>query len=393
MKEHDSIDMTTEQVLIALLRAVLHGERFCEPLSFTAFRAVYKLAGKHDLAHLVYYAAEAGGVLPTPSDDAERVFLERAATMMTAAQYRYIKSDAELQHIGTVLEKADIDYMPMKGAVLRTLYPEPWMRTSCDIDILVRESDLNRAVEVLTADGFTTDGVRNYHDVLLRCDGVNLELHHNLLERMPKSDAVLETVWEHTANRGHYHLETPAFFLYHHIAHMAHHFIGGGCGIRTVMDLWLLLHNSQYAAADVMDLLQEGGLSVFGEQMCLLADCWFGDGEPDEQMRRVEQFVLHGGAFGSGEQRYASGAARHGKKGMAWRVMFMPYEDLKHLYPKLDGKPHLTWYYQWCRILTRLKQGRGGGAVDRIKKVGEQTDDAVKQMQAFLSSVGLYYGE
>lgn len=383
--------MTTEHVLLSMLRAILRGERFTEPIEFARFKAVYRLALAHDLAHLVYYAAEAGGVLPIPADEEERTFLEQAATAVMTAQYRYVKAEAEIQHIGAVLDKADIDYMPMKGAVSRALYPEAWMRTSCDIDVLVREPDLDRAVEALVAEGFETDGVRNHHDILLRCDGVNLELHHNLLERMPKSDAVLETVWEHTVSRGHYHLETPAFFLYHHIAHMAHHFLGGGCGVRTVMDLWLLLHNSQYPAADVMKLLCEGGLDTFAEQMCTLAEIWFGDGEHTEQTRQVERFVLHGGAFGTEEQRYASSAARHGKKGMAWRVMFMPYDDLRHVYPQLDGKPYLTLYYQCHRIITRLKQGRGGAAVDRIQKVGKQTDDAVESMQAFLSSVGLYH--
>lgn len=31
--------------------------------------------------------------------------------------------------------------------------------------------------------------------------------------------------------------ERPEFFAYHHLAHMKYHFVHGGCGIRTFLDL------------------------------------------------------------------------------------------------------------------------------------------------------------
>ncbi len=382
--------MTTEQLLIALLRAVLSGEPFTKPLDFADFKAVYKLAAKHDLGHLAYHAAEQGGVLPTPVDDAERAFLEKAAASVMSAQYRYVKLEAELAHIGEVFEREGIPYIPLKGAVLRVLYPESWMRTSCDIDVLVREEDLDRAADALVAEGFTTDGVRNYHDMSLFCDGVHLELHHNILERVPQMDAVLDTVWEHTVSKGCYHVEKPAFFLFHHIAHMAYHFLGGGCGVRTVMDLWLLLGNSRCSSAEVLALCEQGGLSVFAEQLCALAAVWFGDGEHTDITRKAEQFILHGGAYGSQEQGSASTVARHGKTNAMWRKLFIPYTDLKRVYPALDGKPYLTPYYQLCRIVTRLKQGRGARAVERLRAVSEQSDEAVNEMRKLLSDLGLY---
>lgn len=382
--------MTTEQLLIALLRAVLRDELFTQPLDFAEFKAVFKLAAKHDLGHLVYYVAEHNGILPHPADDAEQALLEKAAASVMSAQYRYVKLEAELAHVGTVFEQEQIPYIPLKGAVLRALYPEPWMRTSCDLDILVHSDDLDRAADALVAVGYETDGVRNYHDMSLYCDGVHLELHHNLLERVPQMDAVLETVWEHTNSKGYYHLETPAFFLFHHLAHMAHHFMGGGCGIRTVMDLWLLLKHSNCSPAEVLPLCERGGLSVFAEQLFALASVWFSDGEHTDTTQRVEQFILYGGVYGSREQRSASAAARHGTTGAVWRKIFMPYTDLKQLYPALDAKPYLTPYYQLCRIATRLKQGRGAGAIERLRAVNEQSDEAVDNMRELLSSVGLY---
>ncbi len=382
--------MTTEQLLIAALRAVLCGEPLAVAPTLDELQAAYKLALRHDLSHLVYTAFAQQNALPAPETEEQAAFLKQAEQGVLIAQYRYARLEAELAHIGQVFEREGIDYVPLKGAVLRVLYPEAWMRTSCDIDVLVREPDLDRAVAALTAEGFTTDGVRNMHDISLYCDDVHLELHHNLLERVPAMDAVLETVWTHTVSKGHRHLETPAFFLFHHIAHMAHHFLCGGCGVRTVMDLWLLLKHSSCAPEELRALLQAGDLEAFARQMIALADVWFGTGEHTEQTRRVEQFVPHGGAYGSKDQRSATSAARHGKGKLALRVIFMPYEDLRHVYPNLDGRPYLTFFYQLCRIGTRLKQGRGGGAVQRIREAGQQSEDTISTMQAFLQSVGLY---
>ena len=39
--------------------------------------------------------------------------------------------------ICSALNRESIAYIPLKGSVIKDLYPESWMRTSCDIDILV----------------------------------------------------------------------------------------------------------------------------------------------------------------------------------------------------------------------------------------------------------------
>ncbi len=382
--------MTTEQLLIALLRAVVCHTPLDLSLDFDRFKTVFKLAVKHDLGHLVYHVVEQAGALPTPADDSERAFMEKAAASVEMAQYRYVKLEAELAHIIAVFEREEIPYIPLKGAVLRVLYPEPWMRTSCDIDVLVHEEDLDRAADALVAEGFTTDGVRDYHDMSLFCDGVHLELHHNILERVPQMDAVLATVWEHTVSKGCYHLEKPAFFLFHHIAHMAYHFLGGGCGVRTVMDLWLLLKHSNCSATEVLSFCERGGLSTFAEQMCALTDVWFGDGEHTDITRGAEQFILYGGAYGSHAQGSASEAARYGTAVAVWRKVWMPYTDLKRVYPQVEDKPYLVPYYQAHRILTGFKQGRGAGAIDQLRAVGEQRDEVVAATRALLSDLGLY---
>ena len=137
--------METSEILFALLRHVVCGEALkeetrnaCTP---EALESVYALAKKQDLAHLVAQAAER---LSVP----ECEVLQKLKKARMGAIYRYVRMDHALEGICRILEAAQIPFVPLKGAVLRQYYPEPWMRTSGDIDILVQEKDFERAVRV-----------------------------------------------------------------------------------------------------------------------------------------------------------------------------------------------------------------------------------------------------
>ncbi len=71
------------------------------------------------------------------------------------------------------LERTEISYIPLKGSVIKDLYPEPWMRTSCDIDILVHEEDLESAIFAIETDTDFVAGKRGLHDVSM----INKNVH------------------------------------------------------------------------------------------------------------------------------------------------------------------------------------------------------------------------
>ena len=80
--------------------------------------------------------------------------------------------------------------MPLKGVVIRELYPEPWMRTSCDTDILVHRKDLKKAENVLINELEFVKQDESVYDVTLRSiNGVTVELHYDLIEENPSKDS------------------------------------------------------------------------------------------------------------------------------------------------------------------------------------------------------------
>ncbi len=384
---------TIEQKMIGLLQNAVTGAEVDASLYTTLSdedqKKLYALAKKHDVAHLLGAAFEKNGLF-------EGSEVAAAAQKKTfTAVYRYEGLRYELERVCATLNGAMLPYLPLKGSVLRALYPELWMRTSCDIDILVRESDLDRAVALISEQlGFTV-GVRGAHDVSLHSPaGVHLELHFTLIESevIGKADAPLLDVWElarPVENSSMYELP-DALFYYYHVAHMAKHFVNGGCGIRPFLDLWLLCHKVDFDEQARVSLLESGGLSRFAQTAQALCEAWFGEAEHTDLTRQVEQYVLYGGVYGNLSNRVSVQQTRQGGKlKYAFSRIWLPYRIISVYYPIL--KKH-KWLLPVCQVRRWFKLLFGGKLKSSINELNinqSTASDEVARTKQFLQQLDL----
>lgn len=153
--------------------------------------ALYPLADRHDLAYIVLSCLHKCGL---KNDDTVYSKLDQKAIMSV---YRNEQIKYAFAQICDTFDQSSIPHIPLKGSVIRPFYPQESMRTSCDIDIFVKEKNLETAIDELVKKGFQC-GDRNYHDVSLFSQaGVHLELHFNIQENIEKLDAVLQDVWKY----------------------------------------------------------------------------------------------------------------------------------------------------------------------------------------------------
>ncbi len=306
-------------------------------LSDAVLRQLYRLSKSHDMAHLVGFALEDNQLLRE-----DNLLADKYKQQIMMAVYRYKQLDYELKQVIKVFEEAQIPFIPLKGSVLRDYYPQPWMRTSCDVDILVHEEDLEKASNVLTTKLSYQLDTKGPHDIAFNTpSGMHIELHYDLIEKdvNGKSEQPLKDVWSYTyvkPNSMQYHMVDEMFY-YYHIAHMAKHFVYGGCGIRPFIDLWVLNHRMPYDESKRRKLLQKGGLLAFEQAAVKLSETWLSGAEPDTIIDSIQEFVLHGGVYGNTENRVA---VQQQKKGGKFRYMisriFLPYSVLKYHYPILQ---------------------------------------------------------
>ena len=357
--------MNVETVLFALLREELCGEivgnEIKEVLSSQLLEELYKLSKKHSVAHIIGQALTKLGVL---GQDELSVNFQKTA--MDAVAY-HIRMTHAFHSICNALEEEKLPFLPLKGSVLRQWYPEPWMRTSSDIDILVRPEDHAAAVNCLMDKCECQYMIQSNHDVSLRFPGrIHVEIHHTLIEDTVSvaQEKVLSGVWRtaclEDGSQYRYRMSDIMFRFYHY-AHMTKHIKNGGCGIRPFMDLWIMNHRTEQDRTGEEKLFAQGDLSVFAAAAEKLSEVWFSGVEADSVSDMLARFVLEGGTAGTLKNRVSMKQVKKGGKlQYVLHRIFMPYENLKEYYPVLRKHKWLLPFYQflrWCRILFKGRIG------------------------------------
>ncbi len=388
-----------EEKTINTLFALLRSSVTCKPISdeekaqFSEemMPDLMKLAKKHDLAHLVSHAVYENELLDNASE-----YYAKTQQAQVMAMFRYEKLNYELERLCEALEKAEIPFIPLKGSVLRRYYPEPWMRTSCDIDVLVHHEDLDRAIAYLVQNLQYAEKGRGTHDISLYSQsGIHVELHFDLVEEGRARNAIdiLGSAWKHVTNPKHclyWHEMDDAFFYFYHIAHMAKHFENGGCGIRPFIDLWIL---DRIAEPDIRQrdaLLSKSGLIKFASATRCLSRVWIEGEEPNELSMQMQEFILHGGVYGSSDNRVAlQQKNRGGRFGYLLSRVFIPYAKLKRYYPILEKHRWLTPVMQvrrWFKLLNPQKAKRAKYELSINNSINPSK---ANEMKRFLDDIGL----
>ena len=316
---------------------------------------------------------------------------------MLLAFYRYEKINFELGRLLRTLDEAQVPFVPLKGAVLQQYYPEPWMRTSCDIDVLVHEEDLQRAVFYLTDNHGYSYTSQSSHDVsIFSQNGTHIELHYDILgdNTIDSSETVLKKIWDVAvrSDNGKYQHELPdEMFYFYHIAHMAKHFVStGGCGIRPFLDIWILNHCVDFDREKRDKLLSDGGLNVFARRAELLSEVWFGNAEHTEITKQMEAYILRGGMYGTNANRIAvQQQKKGGKVKYALSKIFIPYNVIKFHYPILQKHRWLTPIMEVRRWGKLIFCGHLKRTVKELKYNSTISVDAAAETRALLKNVGL----
>lgn len=349
---------------------------------------LYKLSKIHDLAHIISNALYKNNLLENGSKAYVAFMKEQQLAVLRYEQINY-----ELNSVCDILEREKIPFIPLKGSILRVYYKEPWHRTSCDIDVLVKETDIDLACEIFAKKYGYEQTYKTEHDVsFTTTGGVHLELHYNLIEGY-KTEPVLKTVWDNVklvSGKSYHYVLTDEMFYFYHVAHMAKHFEEGGCGIRTFLDLYIMEENMPVDKDKLDKLLVGGGIKDFYNASKRLAYAWFGNGEFDDLCTNMEEYILHSGVYGNVTNRVAVAQGRKGGKiRYVLSRIFLPYSKLKNLYPVLEKHKILTPFCEIHRWFTIIFGGRAKRAVNEIKTSNNMGEEKVNSALKLMQDLGL----
>ena len=376
---------TASKILINIIKNIINPDNATVldmELDSIVQKKIYKMAHMHDLAHLLNRESAYNNLFT------DKTLKDLANRQHIMAIYRYERINFDYHEIKETLTNEKIPFVPLKGLIIRALYSEPWMRTSCDIDVLVKKEDLDRAIVALIKNKkFTKQGKVNYHDVSLYSpSNVHLELHFSIKENMECIDKLLDKVWDYCENTGENTFEfkeTNEFFVFHTVAHMLYHFKSGGCGIRPFMDLYLLHKNFELDVEKLENMLKECGITKFYENVKLLSEVWFEGKEHTDLTLSMEEYVFSGGVYGSKENDLAIKKNKTNRKSYILNRIFSPYDVIKNRYPILQKHKWLTPFYQvrrWVESLFKNKAKQLKTEIQIYDNIDQSKKEKVEKM-------------
>ena len=380
------------EALFAILRSAIDGselnDREMRAVTPTMLPALFRLSARHDVAHLLALGLRRNGLGGEVERGGEAYVLN--------AVCRYERQQYEYEKLCAAFERAQVPFLPLKGSVLRAYYPEPWMRTSCDIDVLVHERDAEKAADVLAVDCGCAYHEKGSHDIsLFTPAGVHVELHYDLVEDgiANGAAAVLRRVWDTSGIRSGSAFcreMSDEMFYFYHVAHMAKHFEIGGCGIRPFIDLWILDRMDLAGDGKRDRLLEQGRLLKFANAARRLSRIWFSGEAHDAVTRQMEAYILRGGVYGNAENRIlVQQQKKGGRAGYALSKVFVPYDVIRFHYPILQKHRWLTPVMEVRRWFKLLFCGHAKRSLRELRfnrAISAEEADAAKD---FLEKIGL----
>ncbi len=371
----------TGELLLSVIKNYFNGEPLEEGINY---EAAFRLAKMHSLGSLFYEAVKASPALPEDvREEAKRHFFSNLA-QQTAQEYYA----AELME---KLEEKKIPYMPLKGYVLRKLYPAPELRTSCDVDVFYDKNRKEEVKEILSGLGFA-EGHEGENHLDWSLDTVTIEMHHELAAQSDVYHPYYENVFERLVNTDGCRFDfTPEDFYIYFLVHAAKHFAHGGFGIRTVLDIWIYRKEKALDEDYLNKELEKVRLLKFKNAIEGLAECWFGEKEKTEDFAFLHEYILTSGTYGQRSNSASiggdSGSVKKTKFKFLMRTIFPSLRTMRTMYPVLKKAPILlpvTWVVKWFTVLFKRRKNVGavinamngidGERIDKVEKVIELTD-------------------
>ena len=164
-----------QREFIEIIYAAFETPRISLSPDFDMARAV-QMAKAHNIAAIVYYGALNCGV-DNESPYMQELFSLTCKSMMVSQRQMY-----EIGRLESAFEEAGIEYMPLKGTILKGLYPQPEMRAMGDADILIKLEQYPQIEPIMQGLGFEFERDSD-HELVWKTPSLYLELHKYLLTK------------------------------------------------------------------------------------------------------------------------------------------------------------------------------------------------------------------
>lgn len=300
------------------------------------------------------------------------------------------------------LEKEGIPVAVLKGVAAARSYPEPELRKSGDIDLLVAPEHLEKACKALEGAGcrIAERQPSLHHIVMLTRKGIEVEIHIMLAEPFDNEKInsylkrILPECLGQTVRREVMGVEFSmldyGFHAYELLLHMLQHFLRSGFGLRFLCD-WTVLWREAVPGTErkrYLDLVRESKLKGFSDMVTLACCDYLG-----LERSGVEWMELPSGLKTEGFMKEVLEAEEFGKSS-GDRMVMLRKPGLAGYATEFHHQMHLNfpkagrWVYLWpvlwtatlFRFMRNNRRLRGISERSILRKASERSQ-VMEQMK------------
>ncbi len=384
-------------VILKLLKAYVTGVPATVHLTADEWRAVYRLADKQSVAPFV------GAALNVCDTDIDLNLAKRFIRNSTKTGHVYSLQNREYRRIAAALGEKGIRTLYFKGSFLGQYYPDPMLRSSCDIDVLYPQEHREEVGTIMESLGYTKKGETLKEDEWFLEPCVAVEMHFSLFR--PDGCTSMRTFdpWPEAVETGDLPLQYVmrredqyVFMLLHFVKHLREY----GVSLRQILDFEFFLRKEQeqFDRQVLNELLEKDGLVRMDAAIRHLLDTWFRDGERDQNDEALESFLFNSGLTGASNNTQSRKVAESGNNGSGTKFqyyifrIFPPAGFIHERYPVTERHKILTPLYyvvRWVQVLrpssrrritkeTKTVRSFSDTEMQNAAIISELTGDAVK---------------
>ena len=385
-------DTVTAKYLIHLIACALSGKKPEEKPAEVSFEELFSLACQNSVDGITAYAIE------ELSEKPETAIYEKWKHNLDLSVYHQFGFEVEREALFARLSEAGLSYMTLKGLRFAELYPMPGMRFMSDLDVLfgyVEEKEdgkfgfagkdegertelSDKAME--TADAILKDMGYAYNKgdeseiSYLKPPYYHVEMHRKMTNE--------ETHWDYyeepfaKAKRFEdepYRFElTPEDEYVYYLEHTHKHFVGSGCGVRYLADIYVFLKrygdslNREYVDNELEKLGVASNVHKLESLACaVLSENATLNDEETELLLRLLYSGTYGNSFVRVDNAIEKKISRSGKSPARARFeyilrrIFPRFEDIKSYAPTVYKFKILYPFYVIFRLIVKPFQHFG----------------------------------
>ncbi len=347
-------------------------------------QSLYRFGCGHALGAVLCMALEGTPVY----ERADSELKKRLQDAKNKAIRKNMLLDAERMQLFAWMDAEKIWHMPLKGVLLKELYPKAGMRQMADNDILFDAACQYRVRDYMKAHGYEAVSFgKGNHDIYKKPPVYNFELHTALFESLhnPVWQAyyadVKERLLPDSEGTYGYHFRDEDFYLYL-MVHACKHYNGGGTGLRTLVDTYVYISKKgeemdwEYITREAGKL----GVREFERQCRELSGKLFDAPAPiseealSEEERKMLLYFSFSGTYGTTENRVKHNLEKLQSDG----ALITKQTKRKYLLRRIF--PDMAWYkcyapfcyrHKWAIPFFWVYRLLRGGTVNRKKIMGE----------------------